>query len=84
MCMFGVKPGMSKAKSFRKVEILILAECHRGDIQREISISPYGGLDFYDFVEGGIPADFMSSVDFEKGYTLLIHFGGKEYIGEVL
>ena len=84
MCMFGVKPGMNKAKSFRKVEILILADCHKEDIQREISISPYGGLDFYDFVVTGISADFMSSIKFEKGYTLLIHFGGQEYIGEVL
>ena len=84
MCMMGIGPGMSKAKSFRKVEILILADCHKEDIQREISISPYGGLDFYDFIVTGISADFMSSVPFEKGYTLLIHFGGQEYIGEVL
>ena len=84
MCMFGVKPGMSKAKSFKKVEILILADCHREDVKREISISPYGGLDFYDFNLTGISAEFMSSIHFEKGYTLLIHFGGQEYIGEVL
>lgn len=84
MCMMGIRPGMSQAKSFKKIGILLLADCHREDVQKEISISPYGGLDFYDFVEGGITADFMSSVDFEKGYTLLIHFGGKEYIGEVL
>ena len=84
MCMMGTGPGMSKAKSFKRVEILILAECHREDIQREISISPYGGLDFYDFNLTGVSADFMSSVPFKKGYTLLIHFGGQEYIGEVL
>ena len=84
MCMMGIGSGMSKAKSFKRIEILILADCHKEDIQREISISPYGGLDFYDFIVAGISADFMSSVPFEKGYTLLIHFGGQEYIGEVL
>ena len=83
MCMF-VKQGMSKAKSFKKVEVIILADCHREDIQREISISTYGGLDFYDFNLTGISADFMSSVPFERGCVLLIHFGGQEYIGEVL
>ena len=83
MCMF-VKQGMSKAKKFRKVEILILADCHKEDVKREISISTYGGLDFYDFNLTGITADFMSSIQFEKGYVLAIHFGGQEYIGEVL
>ena len=83
MCMF-VKQGMSKAKSFKKVEVIILADCHKEDVKREISISPYGGLDFYDFNLTGVSADFMSSVPFKKGYTLLIHFGGQEYIGEVL
>ena len=84
MCMFGMKPGMSQAKSFKKIEILILADCHREDVQKEISISPLGGLDFYDFIVTGVSAEFMSSVQFEKGYVLLIHFGGQEYIGEVL
>jgi hypothetical protein len=82
--MFGIKPGISQAKSFKKVEILILADCHRDDVQREISISPLGGLDFYDFNLTGISADFMSSIQFEKGNTLLIHFAGNNYIGEVL
>ena len=84
MCMMGIRHGVSQAKSFKKVEILILADCHRKDVQKEISISTYGGLDFYDFVDGWITADFMSSVQFEKGNTLLIHFGGQEYVGEVL
>ena len=84
MCMMGIGYGTSKAKSFKKVEIIILADCHREDIQREISISTYGGLDFYDFNLTGITADFMSSIQFEKGYVLSIHFGGQEYIGEVL
>jgi hypothetical protein len=82
--MMGIRPGMSQAKSFKKVEILILADCHREDVQREIYMSILGGLDFHSFNLTGISADFMSSIPFEKGNTLLIHFAGNKYIGEVL
>ena len=81
MCM--IKRGFEK-KSFKKVELILLADCHREEVEREISISPYGGVDIHSFVVTGISAEFMSTISFKKGFILLIHQSGKEYIGEVL
>ncbi len=53
-------------------------------MEREISISPYGGVDIHSLVVTGISAEFMSTISFEKGVILSIHQSGKEYIGEVL
>ena len=71
-------------KSFQKVEIILLADCQREEVKREISISPYGGVDIHSLVITGISAEFMSTINFEKGTILSINKSGKEYIGEVL
>ena len=80
MCM---KRGNEK-KSFKKVEVILLADCQREEVKREIYISPYGGVDIHNLIVTGISAEFMSTISFEKGTILLIHQSGKEYIGEVL
>ena len=81
MCM--INRGSEK-KSFKKIEILLLADCQREEVEREIDISTYGGVDVHSFVVTGVSAEFMSTISFEKGVVLLIHQSGKEYIGEVL
>ena len=81
MCM--INRGNEK-KSFQKVEVILLADCQREEVKREISISPYGGVDIHSLVITGISAEFMSTISFEKGTILSIHQSGKEYIGEVL
>ena len=82
MCMV-INRGNEK-KSFKKIEIILLADCQREEVEREISISPYGGVDIHSLVVTGVSAEFMSTISFEKGYILSIHQSGKEYIGEVL
>ena len=81
MCM--INRGNEK-KSFQKVEVILLADCQREEVEREISISPYGGVDIHSLVITGVSAEFMSTINFEKGTILSIHQSGKEYIGEVL
>ncbi len=81
MCMINKK---NEKKSFKKIEVILLANCQREKVKREISISPYGGVDIHSLVITGISAEFMSTINFEKGVILSIHQSGKEYIGEVL
>ena len=81
MCM--INRGNEK-KSFKKIEVILLADCQREEVEREISISPYGGVDIHSFIITGISAEFMSTISFEKAEILSIHQSGKEYIGEVL
>lgn len=81
MCM--INRGSEK-KSFKKIEVILLADCQKREVEREISISPYGGVDIHSLVVTGISAEFMSTINFKKGAILSIHQSGKEYIGEVL
>ena len=62
MCMLG--RGAGNAGEFKLVEFLLLADCHKGDVGREIVISTFGGVNFYDLEIGEVSGSFKSTCEF--------------------
>ena len=82
MCMFGRKGG--NAKEFKLVEFLLLADCHEGDVGREISMSPYGGVEYDEWEVGEVSGSFKSTWEFIPKEIVKVYVSGNEYIVEVI
>ena len=71
MCMLG--RGAGNGGEFKLVEFLLLADCHEGEVGREIEISPFGNVEFYDLEIGEVSGSFKSTWEFIKGEVIKIN-----------
>ena len=62
MCMLGRNAG--NGGEFKLVEFLLLADCHENEVGREIEISPFGNVEFYDLEVGEVSGSFKSTCEF--------------------
>ena len=70
-CMLGKTAG--NGGEFKLVEFLLLEDCHKNEVNREIEISKFGNVEFYDLEIGKISGSFKSTWEFTKGEVIKIN-----------
>lgn len=72
MCMLG-KNAAGNGGEFKLVDFLLLANCHEEEVTREIEISKFGNVEFYDLEVGEISGTFKSTLEFIPGEVIKIN-----------
>ena len=71
MCMLGRNAG--NGGEFKLVEFLLLADRHENEVGREILISPFGNVEFYDLEFEESSGSFKSTWEFIRGEVIKIN-----------